>query len=146
MDYETVGADAFGAALRGIGLNLLVRDVPAQVDFLRDVFGMGAHRVSADFAILTYGTQVMQIHADGTYRSHPLLGLLPETPPRGAGIEIRLYDTDPDTAAARADARGATVLQPPTDKPHGLRETCILCDNGYAWVASLPKPETRQGT
>lgn len=146
MDYETVDAQQFGAGLRGIGLNLLVRDVPAQADFLCDVFGMGAHRVSADFAILTYGDQVMQIHADGTYHSHPLLGLLPESPPRGAGIEIRLYDTDPDAAAARATARGAMILQPPTDKPHGLRETCILCDNGYAWIASLPKPEFRQGT
>jgi hypothetical protein len=28
------------------------------------------------------------------------------------------------------------VLQAPTDKPHGLRETFILCENGYAWVAS----------
>ena len=65
-----------------------------------------------------------------------MLGLLPETPPRGAGIEIRLYETDPDEAAAKAGAAGGTVLQVPTDKPHGLRETYILCENGYAWVAS----------
>jgi hypothetical protein len=35
---------------------------------------------------------------------------------------------------------GALVLQPPTDKPHGLREVFILCENGYAWVASRPLP------
>ena len=68
----------------------------------------------------------------------PLLALLPETPPRGGGIEIRLYDTDPDAAAAVAKAAGATILQLPTDKPHGLRECYILCDNGYAWVPSRP--------
>lgn len=146
MDLETVSPEEFGASLRGMGLNLLVRDVPAQVDFLCDVFAMTAHRVSPDFAILRYGAQILQIHADGTYHSHPLLGLLPETPPRGAGMEIRLFDTDPDAAATRATARGSVVLQMPTDKPHGLRETCILCDNGYAWVASLPKPETLKGT
>ncbi|MCX8508535.1 MAG: glyoxalase, partial [Rhodobacteraceae bacterium] len=28
------------------------------------------------------------------------------------------------------------LLQPPADKPHGLRECTILCSNGYAWVAS----------
>src|SRR5690606_2331283 len=92
MDYETVSPEAFGAALRGLGINILVRDVPAQCAFLSEVFGMGIHRKSADFAIVAYGSQIFQVHADGTYHSHPLLGLLPEQPPRGAGLEIRLYD------------------------------------------------------
>ncbi|MDK3075058.1 glyoxalase [Sedimentitalea sp. JM2-8] len=138
MDYDTIKADAFGRSLRGVGLNLLVRDVPAECAFLNAVFGMRAHQVSADFAIVTYGAQAFQIHADRTYHSNPLLGLLPETPPRGAGIEIRLYDTDPDAAAARAENAGAVILQAPGDKPHGLRECYILCDNGYAWVPSRP--------
>lgn len=138
MDYDTIKADAFGRSLRGIGLNLLVRDVPAQCAFLNAVFDMQAHQISADFAIVTYVTQVFQIHSDGTYHANPLLGLLPETPPRGAGIEIRLYDTDPDAAATRAEIAGAVILQAPTDKPHGLRECYILCDNGYAWVPSRP--------
>lgn len=138
MEYETVSAETFGAALTGIGLNLLVRDVPTQVTFLEHVFGMQGHQVSADFAILTYKGQIMQLHADGTYHSNPLQGLLPEAGPRGAGAELRLYQTDPDEAAARAKTLGAHVLQEPADKPHGLRETYILCENGYAWVASRP--------
>lgn len=136
MDYETASPEAFGRSLRGIGLNLLVRDVTAEVAFLETVFGLTCHRISADFAIVTYGDQVFQLHADHTYHSNPLLGLLPESPPRGAGIEIRLFDSDPDQAATRAETFGATVLQPPTDKPHGLREAYILCANGYAWVPS----------
>ena len=126
MDYETVDAQQFGAGLRGIGLNLLVRDVPAQADFLRDVFGMGAHRVSADFAILTYGDQVMQIHADGTYHSHPLLGLLPESPPRvcltyrakeiiGALLDISRLDTE-DRAFDLAPVRLDDLLPPSGSK------------------------------
>ena len=139
MDYETVPAADFGAALRGIGLNLLVRDLAAEVAFLETVFGLVCHRVSPDFAIVTYGDHLLQLHADHTYHSNPLLGLLPEAPPRGAGIELRLFDTDPDLAAERAETfAGATVLIPPTDKPHGLREACILCENGYAWVPSRP--------
>ena len=138
MDYETVSADAFGKSLRGIGLNLLVRSVPEECTFLKRVFGMDAHQVTSDFAIVTYGDQVFQLHSDGTYHSNPLLGLLPENPPRGAGLEIRLYDTDPDAAAELAEAEGATLLQAPADKPHGLRECYILCDNGYAWVPSRP--------
>ncbi|APE42041.1 glyoxalase [Sulfitobacter alexandrii] len=138
MNYEDTTPEAFGASLRGMGLNLLVRDVPRQVAFLEDVFGMRAFQPTADFAIITYGEHVFQLHVDGTYHANPLLALLPENPPRGAGIEIRLYDTDPDTACRRAVAMGVTILQAPADKPHGLREAYLLCENGYAWVPSRP--------
>lgn len=138
MDYETVSAEDFGASLKGVGLNLLVRDVKREVVFLEAVFAMKAHRVSADFAIMVYEGQIFQLHSDGTYHSNPLLGLLPENPPRGAGIEIRLYASDPEEVCARAEAAGGVILQGPTDKPHGLREAYVLCENGYAWVASRP--------
>ena len=138
MDYETVSAEDFGKSLRGIGLNLLVRDVRATSGFLEAVFDVGVHRLSDDFAIITSGSEVFQLHSDGTYAANPLLSILPENPPRGAGIEIRFYDIDPDQAAARAEALGFMVLQAPTDKPHGLRECYILCDDGYAWVPSRP--------
>ncbi|MEB8388967.1 glyoxalase [Rhodobacteraceae bacterium KMM 6894] len=138
MDYETATPEAFGASLTGMGLNILVRDVLRQVAFLVDLFGMTAHQVSADFAIMVYHGQVMQIHGDGTYHSNPLLGLLPEAGARGVGAEFRLYHSDPDDVAAKAEALGGHILQPATDKPHGLRECYVLCENGYAWVASRP--------
>ncbi|MHA6264372.1 VOC family protein [Arenibacterium sp. CAU 1754] len=138
MNYETISAEDFGKSLKGIGLNLLVQDVRAQCAFLETVFGVIPHQVTDDFAIAQYGDQVFQIHSDGTYHSNPLLSLVQETPPRGGGIEIRLYDSDPDDAVARAQSAGAIVLQAPTDKPHGLREAYILCENGYAWVPSRP--------
>lgn len=138
MDFETVSPEDFGRSLRGIGMNILVRDVGEELAFLADVFGLKAHRVSRDFAIVPYGAQVFQIHGDHTYGAHPLLSLLPEAGARGAGIEIRLYDSDPDAAVARAEARGAMVLQAATDKPHGLREAFILSDTGYVWVPSRP--------
>jgi hypothetical protein len=139
MDYETISAADFGRSLRGIGLNLLVRDVVALAGFLGDVFGMKAHRINADFAIMTYCEQVFQLHADATYHSNPLLGSLPEAGARGGGLEIRLYDNDPDkaVAAARAHGHNTTILQEPSDKPHGLREAYIFCENGYAWVPSV---------
>ncbi len=148
MDFETISAADFGASLRGLGLNLVVRDVQRSAAFLQDVFAMQAHRLSADFAIMTYGSedkrQVFQLHADTTYGANPLLGLLPEAAPRGAGLEIRLYDSDPEQAVEALaklpkDQREAlTLLQEPSDKPHGLREAYILDYDGYAWVPSRP--------
>lgn len=141
MDYETIRADAFGRSLRGIGLNLLVRDVATEVAFLTNVFGFSAHQPTKDFAIMRLGDAVLQLHSDNTYHANPLIELLPENPPRGAGVEIRLYDVDPDKAASKAAELGYFILQPPSDKPHGLREAYVLCDNGYVWVPSRPKSE-----
>jgi hypothetical protein len=140
MDYDKVKAAEFGASLKGMGINLLVRDVLASASFLQDVFRMKVFQPTADFAIITYGGHVFQLHSDATFHSHPLPSLLPEAGPRGGGIELRLYETDPDEAVklAARHAHGATILQPPTDKPHGLRECVILCENGYAWVPSQP--------
>lgn len=141
MDYDTVSAEEFGASLKGLGLNLLVRDVLKTATFLREVFAMKLFQSSSDFAIMTYGDQIFQLHSDATFHSHPLPSLLPEAGPRGGGIEIRLYETDPDKAVILANAHPheTTILQSPTDKPHGLRECVILCENGYAWVPSRPR-------
>lgn len=138
MDYETVPAATFGHALTGLSVNLLVRDVRAEATFLAAVFGLQVHRRSADFAILLHAGQPFQLHSDATFAAHPLHGLLPESGPRGAGIELRLHEADPDLAAARvANFPDAVLLQPPTDKTgHGLREAVILCPMGYAWVPS----------
>ena len=137
MDYETVDAAAFGHALRAVTVNLLCRDVIGEAAFLTAVFGMQAHRVSADFAIMLHAGQPVQLHSDGAYASHPLPSLLPEAGPRGGGIEIRLHEADPDEAAARAEAAGGVVLRAPKDGvAHGLREAVILSPSGYAFVPS----------
>ncbi|MDN5785820.1 glyoxalase [Pseudorhodobacter sp.] len=137
MDYETTPAAAFGHALTGLSINLLVRDVALEVSFLAAVFGMTAHRQSKDFAIVIYDDKPIQIHADVTFSNHPLHGMLPDSGPRGLGIEIRLHESDPDAACANAEGAGGVILQPPTDKQaHGLREAVILSPHGYAFVPS----------
>jgi len=140
MDLETVSAEDFGRSLHGLGLNILVRSVPRTADFLTDVFLMKIHRQSTDFAIVSYADQIFKLHADHTYHSHPLPSLLPEIGPRGGGIEIPLYQTNPDNAYQRAEERkhDSTLLAPPVNKPHGLRECVILCESGYAWAPSRP--------
>ena len=85
MNYDTVSAAEFGSSLKGLGLNLLVRNVLSTAAFLRDVFGMKVFQPSADFAIMMYGDQIFQLHSDATFHSHPLPSLLPEAGPRGGG-------------------------------------------------------------
>jgi catechol 2,3-dioxygenase-like lactoylglutathione lyase family enzyme len=137
MDYDKVSGPELGHALRAISVNLLCRDVMAEVAFLTTVFGMTAHQAGRDFAIVLHAGQPLQLHSDGAFAGHPLIGLLPEAGARGAGAEIRLHEADPDVAAARAEGAGGIVLQVPADKKgHALREAVILSPAGYAYVPS----------
>lgn len=142
-DEPFMSADEYGRSLKGLGVNLLVRDVARSVAFARDVLGATVAYADRDFAVLRYATAraaaEWMLHADGTYHGNPLLPLLDDSAPRGLGAEIRLYDCDPDAAVARAAAHGAHVLQEASDKPHGLREAYILDPDGYCWVPGRPK-------
>lgn len=140
IDFETVPAATLGRSLRGLGVNLLCRDVPGTARFLADVFGLGLHRLSADFALVTHDGALLQLHSDASFGAHPLPGLLPEAGPRGAGVQLYLFGIDPDAAAARAPALGGVVIEPPADKPHGLREATILAPEGHAFSPAVALP------
>ena len=137
MDYETVPADVFGRSLRGLGVNLLTPDVRRLAGFLEAVFGLEVKRLSDDFAVVLHDGSLFQLHADATFREHLLLGLLPETPPRGTGVQLYLFGIDPDAAVQRASALGGMVAEEPRDKPHGLREATILSPEGYAFSPAV---------
>ena len=137
-----MSADEYGRTLRGVGVNLLVRDVPRSVAFLRQVLGLELIYSDPDFAVLRHHGQDVILHADHTYSEHPLLALTSDEAIRGVGVELRLYGIDPDAAEDRARERGDTVLAEARDKPHGLRECYLVDPDGYVWVpgAALPKP------
>ena len=142
MDLDQVAAADSGRSLRGIGVNLLTRDVAGLAEFLRACFALSVHRESADFAIVAHDGMLLQLHRYTTFGAHPLHGLLPETPPRGAGVQIYLFGIDPDgaadRAADRAEGAGGLVLEPARDKPHGLREATILAPEGQAFSPAVP--------
>jgi len=152
FNFKEVSAEEFGRSLRGFGINLLVKETARTIAFLERVFGFEAVRQSADYAIMRlpelHATSVklapalVQLHADHTYSANPLPSLLPENGARGGGAELRLYDIDPDMAEEKAQENGYMVLQPSSDKPHGLRECFILDPDGYCWVPSRPLTET----
>ena len=139
MSVETSGTPApsaveYGQSLKGIGFNLLVTDVPRAVLFATEVLGATRFHDTDDFAALRWNGADFIFHADRSYRGHPLLGIVAGIEGRGAGVELRLYDCDPDRAEAKARELGYTVLAGSIDKGHGLRECIILDDDGYAWV------------
>lgn len=129
-----MSADDYGRSLKGFGVNLLVSDVAASVEFAIRVLGAEAVYSDPDFAVLRRGAVEWMLHADHAYQDHPLAGFVNDVEGRGAGVELRIYDCDPDVAEAAARAAGHIVLAGAADKPHGLREAFILDPDGYCWV------------
>lgn len=91
MEYETAEGHQIGPALRGLGLNLLCRDLAREAAFLADVLEMQVLRQTADFALLRSGSVLVQLHSDGSFASHPLHGLLPEAKMRENGAARRRF-------------------------------------------------------
>jgi catechol 2,3-dioxygenase-like lactoylglutathione lyase family enzyme len=137
-----MSADEYGRSLRAFGVNLLVRNMQKAVDFQRDVLGATVVYGDPDFAVLRRelpgGTAEWMLHADHAYGDHPLLALTGDNALRGVGVELRLHGVDPDAAASAAHRLDYTVLAPPADKPHGLREAYIVDPDGYVWVPDVP--------
>jgi len=129
-------ADEFGRKLNGFGINLLVSDVLASVNFPREVLQMKVHHDNQDFKMVQSGRTYFQLHADHTYHSNPLPSLLPRDGARGAGIELRIYEIDPDKCEVRASELDFVILKKSEDRPHGLRECYILDNDDYCWVPS----------
>lgn len=131
-------ADEYGRGLRGLTLNLLVRDVEAALPFHREVLDAEEVYADVDFAVFRRCTAEWNLHADHTYDQHPLYPRLVGGGVRGLGAELRLHGRDPDAAEAAARTLGMTVLAGAADKPHGLREAYILDADGYIWVPDVP--------
>jgi hypothetical protein len=102
-------ADDFGRSLpRGIGVNLLVRDMAAELAFCRDCLGAMILDSDEDFAAIELCGSVFMLHADHSYSHHPMSGIVAGTDTRGAGIEIRVYGLDP----GQGRGPGARVRRP----------------------------------
>ena len=133
-------APDYGRSLRGLTLNLLVRNIDAALPFQREVLGAEAVYHDFDFAVLRREGVEWALHADHTYDKHALYPMLGSGRPRGIGAELRLHGRDPDQAEAAARRLGTPVLAPAADKPHGLREVYLLDVDGYLWVPDVPRP------
>lgn len=128
----------YGQSLRGLTLNILVREIDAALAFQRDVLGVSIIYSDPDFAVCSgYGSEWM-LHADHTFESHPMITTITPAHARGAGVEFRLHGCNPDQAEAAARRLGYEVLSPTAEKGHGLREVYIRDKDGYIWAPDIP--------
>jgi catechol 2,3-dioxygenase-like lactoylglutathione lyase family enzyme len=137
MNTKTpVSAGDYGRSLRGLGFNLIVRDLERALHFATEVLGATVFfRTDAFAAMKLHGNDFM-FHVNDTYRGNELHGTLTTDAPRGVGVELRCYHVDPDAAEAMARQLGYTILAGTMDKPHGLRECMIVDSDGFVWIPS----------
>jgi uncharacterized glyoxalase superfamily protein PhnB len=127
----------YGRTLRGLSFNLIVRDVPKAARFATEVLGATQFFGNSQFSAMKLNGGDFMFHADQTYNDNLLSGSLQTSEARGVGVELRIYNCDPDLAEANAKAGGWTVLSGTSDRPHGLRECMILDDEGFVWLPSV---------
>lgn len=131
-------AMAYGRALTGLSINLLVKDIDASLHFQCEVLGAEVVYSDSEFAAMQGFGASWMLHADSTYSRHPLRGAVDDLPVRGGGVELRLHHCNPDSAEASARKYGYTVLDGASDKPHGVREVYLVDPDGYVWVPDEP--------
>jgi len=112
---------------------LAVRDTDAAIEFYAKAFGATVReRVEATDVVVA----VLEIHGMpfGVATEAPQFG----TPsPETAGattVRVSLHVDDPDAAAARAIAAGATEMFPVADQPYGLRQGRVIDPFGHHWL------------
>jgi PhnB protein len=113
---------------------LAVRDTDAAIAFYVEAFGATVRErfEAPDGPVVA----VLDIEGMpfGVATEAPQLG----TPsPETAGattVRVSLHVDDPDAAAARAVAAGATVMFPVADQPYGLRQGRVVDPFGHHWL------------
>jgi hypothetical protein len=132
-------ADEYGRSLKGLTVNLLVRDIGQALVFQTEVLGATVVYSDPDIAVVKGFDAEWMLHADHTYDKHAMQNVVAGVSQRGAGMELRLHGRDPDEAEAAAQRLGFQVLAGTTDKEaHGLREAFLIDSDGYVWVPDVP--------
>jgi PhnB protein len=112
---------------------LAVRDTDAAIKFYAEAFGATVRE-----RLEGPGVVVAVLEIDGMP-----FGVATEAPdlgtpsPETAGsttVRVSLHVDDPDAAAARAIAAGATEMFPVADQPYGLRQGRVVDPFGHHWL------------
>jgi catechol 2,3-dioxygenase-like lactoylglutathione lyase family enzyme len=142
-DDPWMPAPRYAQTLKGLTVNLLVRDIARALPFHREVLGATLIYSDPDIAVFRHENAEWMLHADHTYDAHPMHTALVKSTARGVGAELRLHGRDPDDAESQARRLGFEIIESSADKPHGLREAFLRDEDGYVWVPDVPTVSTR---
>ena len=115
-------------------IELFVDDLDESIRFYEAALGLRLTRREADYASLELGGAVLglgsvaKLPPDGEgpgFTRATLAGA------RGAGVEIVLAVPDLDAALHAVERAGHHVVEPPRDRPWGLRDFRITDPDGY---------------
>jgi PhnB protein len=120
---------------------LTVTDAARAIGFYRDAFGaVEESRVTAPT-----GHVVAELRIDGVpffvVDENPAAFNLSPGSLEGTTVRMNLIVDDPDAAAARAIAAGATEVFPVSNQPYGLRQGRIADPDGHHWLIGTPLTE-----
>jgi PhnB protein len=113
---------------------LAVRNTDAAIAFYTEAFGAEVReRLEAPGGVVVAVLEIDRMPF-GVATEAPQLG----TPsPESAGattVRVSLHVDDPDAAAAKAVAAGATEMFPVADQPYGLRQGRVVDPFGHHWL------------
>ncbi|GHG15969.1 MULTISPECIES: VOC family protein [Streptomyces] len=120
--------------------HIMVDDAAAAIDFYRRAFGAredfrleapGGGVLHAEITVgrstLMLGDASVKEAEDASFTAPAFLG-------GGTSVTLHVFVPDVDALAARAQAEGAEILQPPTDMFHGDRTVILRDPSGHLWV------------
>ncbi|MEV5419977.1 VOC family protein [Streptomyces albogriseolus] len=120
--------------------HIMVDDAAAAIDFYRRAFGAredfrleapGGGVLHAEITVgrstLMLGDASVKEAEDASFTAPAFLG-------GGTSVTLHVFVPNVDALAARAEAEGAEILQPPTDMFHGDRTVILRDPSGHLWV------------
>jgi PhnB protein len=137
MNMASTGVKPVRQGFHTITQYLIVSDSNRLIEFLRDVFG-----ATEKFRAQRPGSSAI-MHAEVQIGDSmiEMADANENFPPRPAAQHI--YVDDVDAVYARAVAKGAKSIQPPTDQEYGERGASIVDEFGNHWYIATPlKGET----
>jgi PhnB protein len=113
---------------------LAVRDTDAAIAFYVEAFGATVReRLEAPGGVVV---AVLEIDGMpfGVATEAPQLGTPSPETVEATTVRVSLHVADPDAAAARAIAAGATEMFPVADQSYGLRQGRVVDPFGHHWL------------
>ncbi|MQY14124.1 hypothetical protein SRB5_42860 [Streptomyces sp. RB5] len=120
--------------------HIMVDDAASAIDFYRRAFGAREDfRVDAPgggilHAEITVGRSALMLGDASTDEAEAASFASPAALGGGTSVTLHVFVPDVDALAARAEAAGAEILQPPTDMFHGDRTVVLKDPAGHIWV------------